>query len=92
MVVAGGDPSYPGRGNTVYIRCDRCEVEHHYYHLEELFVFRNQPIDKGMELGIMGHTGWGYWGIPFEEVADHLHFGLKDLTTGKFVNPREKLP
>ena len=91
-VLAGVDPSHPGRGNAVYVRCDPCQKEHHYYHLEELFVFRTQPIDKGMELGIMGSTGWEYWGIPEEEVADHLHWGIKDLVTGKFIDPLDSLP
>lgn len=92
VVLAGIDPSHPGRGNAVYVRCDPCNLEHHYYHLEELFVFPTQPIDKGMELGIMGKTGWQYWGLPEADCIEHLHFGIKDLATGKFINPRGRLP
>ena len=40
-----------------------------YWHLSELSVNYNQEPDRGVELGLSGHSGWA--------TGPHLHFGIK---------------
>ena len=56
-----------------------------YLHLESIAVRRNQPVPPGTRLGTVGRTGRPGRGPV------HLHLGARELSTDRYVDPRDLL-
>lgn len=54
-----------------------------YAHLSDSLVKEGQVIDKGDLLGLTGNTGH----VVGQNGGYHLHFALKDGSTGEYINP-----
>jgi len=70
-------------GRTVSVVCARHVAT--YLHLESIAVRRGQPVPPGTRLGTVGRTG-----RPGRGPA-HLHLGARELSTDRYVDPRDLL-
>ena len=70
-------------GRTVSVACQRHVAT--YLHLESVAVRRGQPVLPGTRLGSVGRTG-----RPDRGPA-HLHLGARELSSGRYVDPRDLL-
>lgn len=70
-------------GRTVSVVCGRHVAT--YLHLESIAVRRGQPVPPGARLGTVGRTGRPGRGPV------HLHLGARELSTDRYVDPRDLL-
>lgn len=68
-------------GNYVSIDSRDSDGLHHILlHMWRIVVKPGQPVKKGQLLGIMGTSGMS--------TGRHLHYAVKDLSTGNWVDPK----
>lgn len=75
--------SVADNGRTVSVVCGRHVAT--YLHLASIAVRRGQPVPPGTRLGTVGITG-----RPDRGPA-HLHLGARELSSGRYVDPRDLL-
>jgi murein DD-endopeptidase MepM/ murein hydrolase activator NlpD len=68
-------------GNIIVIQHDGT-YSTSYSHLKSMLVKQGDKVQKGQEIGLVGHTGLS--------TKDHLHFEL--LQNGKAIDPIKYLP
>jgi len=66
-----------GFGNYVVVKDST--YEYYYAHLSSVSVANGQQVTPGMEIGLVGSTGLSS--------GPHLHFGLKPLDSGQWIDP-----
>jgi len=67
-------------GYGLHIKITDNEKECVLAHLSEVFIKSGQKVYMGERIAKMGNTGFS--------TAKHLHFGLKQLSNGKVLSPR----
>ena len=74
-------PCPDARGNYVKIihTFDSNQYITEYFHLKSVYVQKGDVIEKGQIIGLMGNTG--------RSTGPHLHFGMYDYSSGKYLNP-----
>jgi murein DD-endopeptidase MepM/ murein hydrolase activator NlpD len=70
-------------GRTVSVVCGRHVAT--YLHLQSIAVRRGQPVPPGTRVGTVGRTGRPGRG------PTHLHLGARELSSGRYVDPRTLL-
>lgn len=87
QAACGGRVRFAGpiadNGRTVSVVCGRHVAT--YLHLESIAVRRGQPVPPGARLGTVGRTGRPGLGPV------HLHLGARELSTDRYVDPRDLL-
>ena len=66
-------------GNYLYIKYPRLGVAVAYFHLSKINVKSGQSVGKGTKVAVAGTTG--------SSTGVHLHIGVRNLSTWKWVNP-----
>ena len=78
IVVKVGHEGNKGKGQYISLWDRQQEIATHYYHLDDVFVKRNQMIESGCKIGIAGNTGFSK--------GKHLHFALYKTADGYIIN------
>ncbi|HQA49001.1 MAG TPA: M23 family metallopeptidase, partial [Bacillota bacterium] len=66
-----------GYGNLVVIKDGM--YEYYYAHLSAVSVASGQTVRPGSQVGLVGSTG--------ASTGPHLHFGIKPLDCGQWIDP-----
>ncbi|WBL16389.1 M23 family metallopeptidase [Sutcliffiella sp. NC1] len=69
-------------GNAVFVKFSD-DTTGIYAHMSSISVEKGQLIQKGDLLGLSGNTG----NVVGQNGGYHLHFALKDGSTGEYINP-----
>lgn len=76
-VISAGQDSSGGR--FAWIKYPRLNVKMLHYHLDSVAVKAGQAVSRGTLVGYTGTTG--------KSTGVHLHLGIMDLATGKYLDP-----
>jgi murein DD-endopeptidase MepM/ murein hydrolase activator NlpD len=69
------------RGNYVDVRYPRIDLIATQRHLDSFSVKRGTIVSEGLQIGVVGTTGLSS--------AEHLHLGLKRISTNSYIDPEK---